>query len=133
MKHPIIELLERDDRYKVEAYEFVRESLAYAQDKLGLGESHGEEADGEPVQRHLTGQQLCDASRQYALEQFGMMARVVLNNWGIYSTSDLGEVVYNLISVDLMKRSKSDKREDFDDVFDFSTAFESEFQISQLE
>ncbi|MCA9197387.1 MAG: hypothetical protein KDA87_07605 [Planctomycetales bacterium] len=133
MKHPIIELLERDDRYKVEAYEFVRESLAYAQDKLGLGESHGEETDGEPVQRHLTGQQLCDASRQYALEQFGMMARVVLNNWGIYSTSDLGEVVYNLISVDLMKRSKSDKREDFDDVFDFSTAFESEFQISQSE
>ena len=61
-----------------------------------------------------------------------MMAKVVLNNWGIRSTSDLGEIVYNLISVDLMRKSDTDRREDFDDVFNFDEAFESAFDFSAL-
>ena len=133
MTHPIVELLKNDSRYKIEAYEFVREALAYAHDKLGLGSRDSEEDSETSVERHLTGQQLCVASREHAIEQFGMMAKVVLNSWGIHSTSDFGEVVYNLISIDLMKRSKSDRREDFDGVFDFETAFEQEFQITGID
>ncbi|MCA9215358.1 MAG: hypothetical protein KDB27_19970, partial [Planctomycetales bacterium] len=92
---------------------------------------------GEPVspanpdERHLTGQQLCEASRRYAIEQFGLLAKVVLNSWGIQSTGDLGEIVYNMIDAELMKKSSGDRREDFDDVFDFTAAFEEEFEIEQ--
>lgn len=127
-QHPLIPVLKRDRRYKYEAYEFVRESLAYAQNVMQI-EPESEPSDENPEERHLTGQQLCEASREYALEQFGMMARVVLNTWGINSTSDLGEIVYNMIGAKLMKKSPVDRREDFNDVFDFSIAFEDEFEI----
>ena len=128
-QHPIIRVLKKDTRYKLEAYEFVREALTYAQDKMGLGVPERAES-GDIVERHLTGQQLCEAGRLYALEQYGMLAKLVLNSWGIYATGDLGEIVYNLIDAKLMKKSASDRREDFDDVFDFTAALEADFEIT---
>jgi uncharacterized repeat protein (TIGR04138 family) len=128
--HPLLELLNRDTRYRLEAYQFVRESLDYAQNELGLGRAIQDAADEEPAQEaHLTGQQLCQAIRQYALEQYGYMAKWVLSTWGIHSTSDFGDIVYNLISISLMKKSASDRREDFDDVYDFEDAFVRDFRI----
>ena len=35
--HPLVKLLCEDRRYKLEAYQFVRAGLAYAQEELGLG------------------------------------------------------------------------------------------------
>jgi uncharacterized repeat protein (TIGR04138 family) len=128
--HPLVELLNRDTRYRLEAYQFVRESLDYAQNELGLGRASQSSSNEEPPQEaHLTGQQLCEAIRQYALEQYGYMAKWVLGTWGIHSTSDFGDIVYNLISISLMKKSASDRREDFDDVYDFEEAFVRDFRI----
>ncbi len=127
-QHPLISVLKRDRRYKFEAYEFVREALSYAQNVMQI--EGGEPVGPNPDERHLTGQQLCEASRQYALEQYGLLAKVVLNSWGILSTGDLGEIVYNMIGAQMMKKSTSDRREDFDDVFDFAVAFEQEFEIN---
>lgn len=126
-QHPLISVLKRDRRYKFEAYEFVREALAYAQNVMQL--EGGEPVGSDPEERHLTGQQLCSASREYAIEQYGLLAKVVLNSWGILSTGDLGEIVYNMIGAQMMKKSPADRREDFDDVFDFEVAFEQEFEI----
>ena len=126
-QHPLISVLKRDRRYKFEAYEFVREALSYAQTVVQM--KGGEPIGTNPDERHLTGQQLCEASRLYAIDQFGLLAKVVLNSWGIQSTGDLGEIVYNMINAELMKKSASDRREDFDDVYDFSAAFEKEFEI----
>jgi uncharacterized repeat protein (TIGR04138 family) len=128
--HPLLELLGRDTRYSLEAYQFVRESLDYAQRVMGLGEKVRVRPGQEPPpEAHLTGQQLCHAIRQYALEQYGYLAKWVLGTWGIRSTSDFGEIVYNLISINLMKKSASDRREDFNDVYDFDQAFVREFKI----
>jgi uncharacterized repeat protein (TIGR04138 family) len=77
----------------------------------------------------LTGQQLCEAARVYAQRQYGYLAKLVLNGWGIASTRDLGEIVYNLIRVREMKKSDSDRIEDFDQVYDFDDAFVHQFQI----
>jgi uncharacterized repeat protein (TIGR04138 family) len=128
--HPLLRLLQEDRRYKLEAYQFVRESLDYAQTVLGMG-SRRPPRRGEKPRReaHLTGQQLCEAIRQYALQQYGYLAKWVLNSWGVYSTSDFGEIVYNLIRVQLMKKSDSDRREDFDDVYDFEEVFVREFKL----
>jgi uncharacterized repeat protein (TIGR04138 family) len=124
--HPIIELLQQDQRFHIEAYQFVREALAYAQEILKMPHQQ----DGGEGERHLTGQQLCEAIRQYALDQYGYMALTVLNNWGVHSTSDFGEIVYNLIRIKQMKKSESDRREDFDDVYTFDTAFDPVFELS---
>lgn len=132
--HPIYKVLHDDDRYSVEAYQFVREALSYAQDVLGFANGDTVRTDDTPqAERHLTGQQLCEASRLYALEQFGLMAKTVLGTWGIRTTDDLGEIVYNLIKVDLMKKSDNDRREDFDSVFDFESGLTEAFQFTAVD
>ncbi len=55
--HPIIELLQQDVRYHIEAYQFVREALAYAQETLKMP------GQGRRREHHITGQQLCEAIR----------------------------------------------------------------------
>jgi uncharacterized repeat protein (TIGR04138 family) len=142
--HPLAQLLQRDRRYKLDAYLFVLESLSFPQDTLGMGEPPQPE-DVEPrgggttaggkskarsgrkgrkeSERHISGQQLCEAARQYALQQYGYLSRTVLGTWGIHSTADLGEIVFNMIEIGQMRKTRKDKREDFHDVYDFHDAF----------
>jgi uncharacterized repeat protein (TIGR04138 family) len=158
--HPLSKLLQRDKRYKFEAYAFVFESLNFAQEKMGLGQeapTEEEETEPEPkrkeesakkrkeesgmdfqvrnmkkTERHMTGQQLCEAIRQYALEQFGLMAKAVLNSWGVHSTGDIGNIVFNLIEIGQMRKTKQDTREDFENVFDFDAALVRDFKITAV-
>ncbi|HZZ28702.1 MAG TPA: Minf_1886 family protein [Pirellulales bacterium] len=82
------------------------------------------------TERHMTGQQLCEAIRQYASEQFGLMAKAVLNSWGVQSTGDIGNIVFNLIEIGQMRKTKQDSRSDFENVFDFETVLVREFKIT---
>lgn len=126
----IQELLEDDPRFRLEAYQFVRDALAYAHNVLHMVDDVPDALTAEiQGERHLTGQQLCHAIRQYAVDQYGYMAKTVLNSWGIESTKHFGDIVYNLIRVGLMKKSPEDRREDFDDVYTFEQAFRDEFRI----
>ncbi len=134
--HPLLDLLAKDTRYEAEAYEFIRNALNYAHDELGLGQMDPDEfaaaieAEGDiPEDAHLTGQQLCEAIRQYSISQFGYMAKTVLNSWGLQETLDFGEVVYNLIDIGMMRKSDSDSKEDFASVYDFDSVFVDDFDI----
>jgi uncharacterized repeat protein (TIGR04138 family) len=155
-REALIKLLQRDRRYHFEAYAFVFEALSYAHDKLGLGKDYiATDIDPVPLpeaeqvatpqkrgrkpragagtktERHLTGKELCEAIRIYALEQFGYMAKCVLNCWGIRSTADFGEIVFNLIEIQQMRKTKYDRREDFENVYDFDEAFVRGFKITE--
>ncbi len=141
--HPLAKLLKKDRRYKLDAYAFVEEALSYAHDALGMGVDHSTE-EGEPrkrsgrvrrgtPERHLTGQELCEAIRQFALEEYGLMAKSVLSSWGVHETGDFGNIVFNLIEIGRMKKTKHDRREDFDNVFDFDAALRQEFKIVPAE
>ena len=142
--HPLAQLLERDRRYPLDAYLFILEALSFAQDSLGLGaeppveEIEPVESGAEPApravpkagrsrrrraERHLTGQELCEAARHYALQQYGYLARTVLASWGVTRTDDFGELVFNMIDIGQMRKTRKDKREDFHGVYDFSEAF----------
>ncbi len=130
VSRPLARLLQEDQRYQVEAYLFVTESLNYAHEVLELGSpTKGGSQRGERGP-HLTGPELCEAIRVHALEQFGLLAKVVLNNWGIRSTGDIGEIVYNLIRIGELRKSKKDRREDFDDVFDFDEGLQQRFEFT---
>lgn len=133
------QLLRDDPRYAPEAYKFVREALEFAQTALGMGQpkptepSPFETAESEEPRtgdRHLTGQELCEAIRCYALDQFGYMAKCVMNSWGIHETGDYGEIVFNLIRIGSMCKTPDDRREDFDDVFDFDEDLHGQFKIT---
>ena len=131
--HPLVKLLCEDRRYKIEAYQFVRAGLEYAQEELGLGSEPAivEQRRGrQSTPRHVSGQDLCHALKQFAHAQFGLLARHVLGTWGIHSTSDFGEIVYNLIKIGEMTKSDHDRREDFDNVFDFEQALVKDFVIA---
>ncbi len=128
--HPIAELLRRDRRYHFDAYVFVFEALRFAQEKMHLGAGADADEDEQP-ERHVTGQQLCEAMRRYAHEQYGYLAKQVLNHWGVKTTGDFGEIVYNLIRIKHMKKSDTDRREDFEGVFEFATAFDPVFELAK--
>ena len=141
-RHPIAKLARKDGRYHVDAYAFVFDALAYAHNVLGMGAERpaqkrpakvvDEDAhlSGGESERHLTGQELCEAIRLYSLDQYGYLAKCVLNNWGVRRTSDFGEIVFKLIDAGQMKKTPSDRREDFDDVFDFDEKLVQSYRIS---
>src|SRR5262245_17587161 len=134
---PLVKLLAEDRRYKLEAYQFVGAGLEYSQEVLGLGKpgprsrrkQDGEE--GERVVRHVSGQDLCLALKRFAHAQFGYLAKLVLASWGIHATNDFGEIVYNLIKIGKMSKSETDRREDFDNVYNFEKALVKEFAITK--
>jgi len=144
----INELVNQDRRYRFDAYVFVFEALRYAQKVLKLGAAAGggslqpdeddpfADEDDDPAgspERHVTGQQLCEAIRHYALEQYGYLAKCVLNSWGIHNTGDFGEIVFNLIRIEQMRKTPQDRREDFDNVYDFDYALVQHFEITMPE
>jgi uncharacterized repeat protein (TIGR04138 family) len=121
-------VIARDPRYSLEAYAFVLESLHMARDrKLREARRAPRTAGGRGRKKaasgHVTGRQLCLAARRLALRDYGLLAAAVLGHWGLRSTSDIGEIVYNLIASGDLDKTPSDRREDFNDVFDFDVDF----------
>lgn len=114
--------------YPIAAYEFVQHGLAYTVRKI-----HGEEATLPRAQtapcRHVTGQDLCLGLREYALLKWGLLARTVLARWNIRRTIDFGRIVFALVENGSMSKTDQDSIEDFRDVFDFSSAFETGYRI----
>ena len=71
---------------------------------------------------HVSGAELCESVRRLGLRQFGSLAAPVFGHWGVRSTSDIGDIVYNLIEAGDLEKTPADSRADFDDVYDFETA-----------
>jgi uncharacterized repeat protein (TIGR04138 family) len=113
-------LCARDDRYHERAYLFVLAALEYAQGKL-------------EQRRHLSGGELALACRDFALEQFGLLASTVLAHWGVHRTEDFGQIVFLLIDTGLLARQPSDKIEDFDEVYDFGDVFRAGYRWTGVE
>jgi uncharacterized repeat protein (TIGR04138 family) len=108
-------ILARDPRYARDVYSFVRESLDHTQ-KLVSKENRG------PI-RHITGQELLEGIRQFALNQFGPMAVTVLEEWGVHNSRDFGEIVFNMVEIELLAKTDNDNRDDFNHGYDFTDAF----------
>lgn len=110
----------QDPRYHREAYLLVREALDHTQKRLS--------ASGKAEARHVTGQELLGGIRDYALAQYGPMAKTLLNEWGIGSCQDFGEIVFNMVEQGLLSKTETDSRDDFKHGFDFEEAFLQPFR-----
>ena len=110
----------QNGRYHERAYLFVLAALEYAQGRL-------------PARWHLSGAELAWACRDFALEQFGLLAPTVLDYWGVSRTEDFGAMVFSLIDAGLLARQPSDKIEDFDRVYEFGEAFGTGYRWPGLE
>lgn len=107
----LLTILDKDKRYDPEAYSFIMASLDYTMKKLKR-------------KGHVTGQELSEGAKDYCLDQFGPLARLVLEKWGIKSTNDFGEIVFNLINSGLLGKTEEDRKEDFHNRYDFKEAFD---------
>jgi uncharacterized repeat protein (TIGR04138 family) len=87
----------RDRRFSRNAYYFVLDALDYTMTHLGRDELTGED-------RHIGGKELIGGIREYAADQFGPMATIVFERWGVRSSADFGEIVFNLIDAELLSR-----------------------------
>ena len=108
------EIVEKDPNYSKEAYVFILDSLRV------LIESFQEA-------RHVTGQELSEGCRRRALDLYGPLARNVLEYWGLRSTEDIGEIVFNLIEANQLTKTEQDSKQDFKNVFDFEEVFEKNY------
>ena len=113
-------LLARDPRFTRDAYHFTREALDFTQ-KLITRENKG------GLRHHVTGQELLEGIRQYALQQYGPMTVTLFNEWGIHHCRDFGEIVFNMVESGLLQKTEKDTREDFQQGYDFTDAFRKPF------
>jgi uncharacterized repeat protein (TIGR04138 family) len=116
----------RDPRYRPQAYHAVRLGLDQAQRSV-----HGEPRKGAKASarsRHVSGPQMLEGFRQHCLDAYGPMAFPLLANWGVRRTSDVGNIVFNLIEGGFFGKSDDDSPADFANVYDFKEAFARPFQ-----
>jgi uncharacterized repeat protein (TIGR04138 family) len=113
-----------DPRYQRDAYAFLRDALDFTtkQQKKIKGVSV----------RHVTGPELLDGVRQYALKEFGPMVMTVFDSWGIHSCEDIGNMVFNLIGAGIFGKTEEDSIEHFKNVYDFGDAFVKPFEPEKL-
>ena len=103
-----------EPRFHEHAYLFVLAALEFSQTRL-------------TERRHITGGELAHACRDLALQRFGVMARMVLEHWGVKSTSDIGDIVFALVELGLLSSQPTDSKADFLNVFSFDRAFERDY------
>jgi uncharacterized repeat protein (TIGR04138 family) len=118
----VLLICKEDNRFDRQAYNFVRLGLDHTVKELRKKESTG----GGRV-RHVTGQELLEGLRVYALDQFGPMAKTVFDSWGVKRCRDFGDIVFNLIEYNVFSKTEGDRREDFDDLYNFEDAFVGPF------
>lgn len=116
--------------YSAACFPFIRDGLAHTSQMV-----HGQSQDPSTEiahdlgiideSRHVDGTQLCLGLRDHAILRYGLLAKSVLNKWGIYQTRDFGSIIFALVEANLMRTTDDDSIEDFEDVYDFDEEFAS--------
>lgn len=124
------QVMEDAGGYALECYPFIRDGLAHTVDITHGREPQAEPGSGDDLldleddeSRHVSGQQLCMGLLDFARRQYGLLAKTVLNRWGIRCTEDYGKIVFAMIDAGLMRKTEEDSIEDFQDVYDFDEVF----------
>ena len=116
----ILAIREQDARYKHDAYLFVRDALDYTVKRIDAKMP-------DRKTRHITGQELLEGIRNFALQQYGPMTFTVLQSWGVNRCEDFGEIVFNLVETGMFSKTEEDSRSDFTGCYNFDEAFKQPF------
>lgn len=119
--------LARSTKYPVEAFAFVQRGLDFT-----VQRTHGKRDPKAPIaSRHISGRQLCYGLRDYAIEQYGLLARTVLKSWHIRASEDFGRIVFAMVEAGLLSKTDEDDIADFVGVFDFAQAFNPQLELAE--
>jgi uncharacterized repeat protein (TIGR04138 family) len=118
-----------------DAYEFLKVALRFTVHHTPRMSSSGPQQQPPPEtempdeSQHVTGQELLEGIRRYALDQFGLMTMPVFEHWGIGNTEDWGRMVFELIDRGEMHKTEHDQLSDFAEVYAFERAFDLDYEI----
>lgn len=115
----IKEIHQKDDRYAKGAYFFIREALDHTLKSL--------DKNSRKNKGHVSGEELLEGIRSFALDRFGPMTLTLMNHWNIRQCRDFGNIVFNLVEFGILGRTDNDSLEDFEGGYNFQEAFESPF------
>ena len=121
----IKEIHATDPRYGKGAYYFIREALDHTLKNLEKNKSKNK--------GHVSGTQLLDGIRDFALDRFGPMTLTIMEHWNIRKCRDFGDIVFNLVDFGILGRTENDSLDDFEDGYSFQDAFELPFLPKDLE
>lgn len=105
--------------YSPQAFHFIRAALEFTTKSL--------ERPAEGPDRHVTGRELTEGIRRFALQEYGPMASTVFKEWGVSNTEDFGRIVFLLVESGKLGKTEDDRIEDFTNGYDFDTAFKLPF------
>jgi len=112
-------IYESDPRYRQDAYEFIMEALTFTQKKFKRI-------------KHVTGEELLEGAKELLMEKYGPLTLLVLKHWGIKTTEDFGNIVFNLVNSKILSKTQDDRMENFRDGYDFKEVFEKGYRNKLL-
>ena len=105
----------RGGQYHERGYLFVLATIEFLQTRL-------------EVRRHVSAPELAWACRDFAQQQFGLLAPGVLAHWGITRTEDIGRIVFTLVDIGLLVTQPGDTESDFEGVYQFADVFGDSYE-----
>ena len=111
-------------RYPLDAFVFVQRGLDFT-----VRREHGELTedydpdDPDQPSRHISGRVLCEGLRDYAIQQYGLLAGTVLRRWRINRCEDFGHIVFAMVESGMMHKTEDDSIAVCEIVFSFRDAF----------
>ncbi len=128
MPKDLIEIASKT-KYPLEAFLFVQRGLDFT-----VRKTHGEPDPKNPPApgtRHVSGRELCMGLRDFAIREYGLMARAVLKRWHVNASEDFGHIVFAMVDSGLMQKTDEDTIHDFAHVFDFNDAFRPALSLKE--
>ena len=101
------DLRSRGSHYAREAYVFVVAALGETVRQLPP------ERSADPARRHLSGRELLLGVIRIAREEFGPLAPMVFDEWGVRATEDVGAIVFQLVEAGQLSARPEDTLADF--------------------
>lgn len=100
------QILQKNEDYPADAYFFIRAALDATVEKCR-----------KPAENpHLSAEELYFGFCAYALEEYGPLALAVMEQWNIVTSTDVGNLVYNLIEVGVFGKQDGDRQDQFDNL-----------------
>ncbi|MCX7704065.1 MAG: hypothetical protein N2234_08240 [Planctomycetota bacterium] len=109
---------ERDE--EIQNLERLMSKARYSPQIYGLVLAAVEEAiESSGIRRHISGRELLDSLVTLIVRKHGLLGGFLLKRWGVFSSEDIGEVVFDLVDAKLLKKRDEDSKKDFEgyDVF----------------
>lgn len=132
IQEAIAQIVQTHPRFDRDAYFFVRDALDHTLRMLKREEASAEgRRSPESIKQppaHVSGQELLEGIRGFALQEYGPLAKTVLEHWGVTRCEDFGEIVFHMVEHGVLGKTEQDSQADFAGGYSFEDAFVKPFR-----